>query len=99
MQEIKQLRKRVDEVDEQILRFLIKRAQICKSIGLIKEKHGIPIQDFPRENDVYAHIREKAAELGLDPSYVVAIYHQIVNMCSAVQDSKRKVRNETALEK
>ena len=57
MQEIEQLRKRVDEVDEQILQFLIKRAQICESIGLIKEKHGIPIQDFPRENDVYAHIR------------------------------------------
>lgn len=99
MQEIKQLRKRVDEVDKQILQFLIKRAQICKSIGLIKEKHGIPIQDFPRENDVYAHIREKAAELGLDPSHVEAIYRQIVNMCSAVQDSKRKVRNENALEK
>jgi len=99
MQEIEQLRKRVDEVDEQILQFLIKRAQICESIGLIKEKHGIPIQDFPRENDVYAHIRERAVESGLDPSYVEAIYRQIVNMCSAVQDSKRKVRNETALEK
>jgi chorismate mutase len=98
LQEIEQLRKRVDEVDEQILQFLIKRAQICESIGLVKEKHGIPIQDFPRENDVYAHIREKAAELGLDPSYVESIYRQIVNMCSAVQDPK-KVRNETALEK
>ena len=99
MQEIKQLRKRVDEVDEQILQFLIKRAQICESIGLIKEKHGIPIQDYPRENDVYAHIREKAAGSGLDPSYVEAIYRQIVNMCSADQDPKRKVKNENTLEK
>jgi chorismate mutase len=90
VQEIKQLRKRIDEVDEQILQSLSKRAEICRSIGLVKETHGIPIQDFPRETDVYAHIREKAAELGLDPAHVEAVYRQIVNMCSAVQDSKRK---------
>jgi chorismate mutase len=90
MEEIKQLRRRIDEVDEQILQSLSKRTEICRSIGLIKEKHGFPIQDFPRENDVYAHIRERAAELGLDPSHVEAIYSQIVNMCSAVQDLKEK---------
>jgi len=90
MQEIKHLRKRVDEVDEQILRSLSERAEICRSIGLVKEKHGMPVQDYPRENDVYTHIREKAAELSLDPSYVEAIYRQIVNMCSVVQNSKTK---------
>ena len=87
MQKIKQLRKRIDELDEQILHSLSKRAEICRSIGLVKEKHGIPIQDFPRENDVYEHIRKKASELGLKNSYVEAIYRQIVIMCSAVQDS------------
>ena len=90
MQEIKQLRKKVDEVDEQILRSLSKRAEICRSIGLIKEKHSIPVQDYPRENDVYAHIREKAAELSLDQTHVEAIYRQIVNMCSAVQDAQKE---------
>jgi chorismate mutase len=90
VENIKRLRKSIDEVDEQILQSLSKRTEICRSIGLIKEKHGFPIQDFPRENDVYAHIRERAAELGLDPSHVEAIYSQIVNMCSAVQDLKEK---------
>jgi chorismate mutase len=88
MQEIKQLRIRIDEVDEQILQSLSERAEICRSIGLVKEKHGIPIQDYPRENDVYVHIRKKAAELNLDPYHVEEIYRQIVNMCSAVQGSK-----------
>jgi chorismate mutase len=90
MQEIKQLRKRIDEVDEQILQSLSERAEICRSIGLVKEKHGIPIQDFPRENDVYANIREKASELGLDPAHVEAIYRQVVNMCSVIQEMKEK---------
>ena len=86
MENIKRLRKRIDEVDEQILQSLSKRAEICRSIGLVKKKHGIPTQDLPRENDVYAHIREKAANLGLDPTQVEAIYRQIVNMCSGVQE-------------
>jgi chorismate mutase len=90
VENIEQLRKKIDEVDEQILQSLSKRTEICSSIGLVKKKHGIPIQDFPRENDVYERIREKAAELGLKPSYVEAIYRQIVNMCSAVQELKEK---------
>ena len=97
MQEIKHLRKRIDQVDEQILQSLSERAEICRSIGLVKEKNVLPIQDLPRENTVYTHIREKAAELGLDPSHVEAIYRQIVGMCSVVQDSK-KVRKETEVE-
>jgi chorismate mutase len=97
MENIRQLRKKVDEVDEQILRSLCQRADICRSIGLLKDKHGFSIQDFPRENDVYAHVKEKAVEFGLDSSYVEAIYHQIVNMCSAVQASKN-VRNKNSME-
>ena len=90
MLEIKKLRKRIDEVDEKMLQSLSERAEICRAIGLVKEKHRLPIPDSPRENDVYSHVREKAAALGLDPSHVEAIYRQIVNMCSAVQDSKSK---------
>ncbi len=88
MDDVKQLRKRIDEVDEQILHSLSKRTELCKSIGLVKKKQGIPIKDLPRENDVYTHIKEKAADLGLDPAQVETIYRQIVDMCSAVQDLK-----------
>jgi len=92
VEDIKQLRKRINEVDEQILQSLSKRTEICKSIGLVKKKHGIPIQDLPRESDVYAHVKEKAADLGLDPAQVESIYHQIVNMCSAVQELKENYK-------
>jgi len=90
MEDIKQLRKRIDEVDEQILQSLSKRTKICKSIGLVKKKHGIPIQDLPRESDIYTYIKEKAADFGLDPAQVEAIYRQIVNMCISIQDLKEK---------
>ena len=90
MQEIKQLRKRIDEVDDQILQALSERVEICRYIGLVKDKNGMPIQDFPREDNVYTHIRKKAAELGLDSVHAEAVYRQIVSMCSAVQALERK---------
>jgi chorismate mutase len=90
MGDIKQLRKRIDEVDEQILQFLSERVEVCRSIGSLKRKQKIPIKDIPRENDVYEHIQKKAATLGLDAVQVEAVYRQIVNMCMAVQELEEK---------
>jgi chorismate mutase len=90
MDDITRLRKRIDEADEEILRSLNKRTEICKAIGSLKKKQKIPIKDIPRENDVYVHIRKKASELGLDAAQVEAVYRQIVNMCSQVQELEEK---------
>ncbi|MGB9841483.1 MAG: chorismate mutase, partial [Candidatus Bathyarchaeales archaeon] len=79
MEEIQQLRKTIDEVDEQILMLLSKRMEICRSIGAVKRKYGLPIKDLPRENDVYSRVRKKAEELGVDAAWVERIYQQIVN--------------------
>lgn len=86
MQEIQKLRKRIDEIDEQILRLLGERAEISRSIGLLKKEKGIPVTDTYRENQVYRNIREKASDFGLDADQVEAIYRQIVNMCISVQE-------------
>ncbi len=90
MDDINQLRKKIDSIDEQILQLLSERADVCRLIGSLKRKHKIPIKDLPRENDVYARVREKAAGLGLDPTQVEAVYRQIVNMCMAVQELEEK---------
>lgn len=88
MQDIQKLRKRIDEIDEQILRLLGERSEICRSIGLLKKENSIPITDAVRENEVYAKVKEKASDFGLDSVQVEAIYRQIVNMCSSLQESK-----------
>ena len=86
MEEIPKLRKKVDEVDDQILLALCERAKICKAIGDAKKKQGMPIRDLSRENEVYKRIKEKSAQFGLDSGQVEAVYREIVNMCSAVQE-------------
>jgi len=84
--EIQQLRKKVDQIDEQILNALRERTEICSAIGLVKKKNGLQIKDASRENEVYMRVKEKAVEFHLDPMKVEAVYREIVNMCSAVQE-------------
>jgi len=86
MDEIQKLRKRIDVVDDQILMALCERIKVCKAIGNEKKKQGMPIRDTSRENEVYRRIKEKSAQLGLDSGQVEAVYREIVNMCSAVQE-------------
>ncbi|MDD1682944.1 MAG: chorismate mutase [Methanoregula sp.] len=86
MQDIKQLRKRVDEVDQQILLALSKRAQICRDIGAAKKEQRLPVKDPLRESEVFKHVKQKAEELALNPLKVEAVYREIVNMCSNVQE-------------
>jgi chorismate mutase len=86
MAELKQLRGKIDVVDGKILRLLAERAKICEAIGSAKKTQGLPVKDSARETEVYKRVRELAAKLGLDPVQVDAVYREIVNMCSSVQE-------------
>jgi len=89
-EDLQKLRKKIDELDEHILRLLGERSEICRSIGLLKRENGFPITDPARETEVYTNIREKAPDFALDADQVEAIYRQIVNMCSSIQELKEK---------
>jgi len=86
MGELERYRKKVDEVDDLILKALTERVKICMAIGLVKKKRGMQVKDASRENEVYKRVKERSAELGLDTQQVEAVYREIVNMCSAVQE-------------
>jgi len=90
LERILPLRKKVDEIDEEILYFLKERVELCKSIGAIKREHGIPIRDYQREDEVYRNILRKASELELNPQEVKAIYQEIIVMSARAQESDTK---------
>ena len=85
MEQISQLRDKIDDIDNQILVLLQQRVEICKTIGFLKKKLNMSIQDSSREDYVYNQLKLKAKDLGLDSEEINSIYHQIINMCSAVQ--------------
>ena len=86
MAEIPKLRKKVDEIDDQILTALCERVKVCRTIGETKKKQGKPVKDASRETEVFKRIQEKSVEFGLNPVQIERVYREIVNMCSAVQE-------------
>jgi len=80
------LRKRIDEIDEQILRLLKERVDVCENIGVLKRERGVPVRDRDRENEQYTRIAGIASQLGLNPQDVRAVYDRIIAMCIRVQE-------------
>jgi monofunctional chorismate mutase len=86
MSELKKLRDEIDKIDEQILHLLANRVNVCEAIGAAKKKQKLSVKDEAREEEVYRRIHSQAAKLGLNPARFVAVYREIVNMCSSVQE-------------
>ena len=86
MDKIVQLRKKVDAIDDQILEALGKRVKICREIGCLKKDKVLQVRDATRESQVYQRVKAWAVEFGLDSQQLEAVYREIVNMCSAVQE-------------
>lgn len=88
MEKILSLRRRIDEIDEQILRLLKERVEIGKIIGKTKREHGTPVKDRQREDELYKRIVRRASELGLDPRDVRAVYQKIITMGIHAQEKE-----------
>jgi chorismate mutase len=85
LDDIQALRKRVDEIDDQILKALSDRVTVCRKIGEYKKQQGLPVQDQIREKEVYNKVKNTAAKFQLEPARIEALYREIVNMCSDIQ--------------
>ncbi|MBC7129817.1 chorismate mutase [Candidatus Bathyarchaeota archaeon] len=86
LEEIEQLRKKIDEIDEEILSLLKERIEISKQIGEVKRNKGLPIKDLERELEKYQQVAKKAIELGLNAENVKNIYKNIIKMSRQIQE-------------
>ncbi|MBP1736506.1 MAG: Chorismate mutase [Oscillospiraceae bacterium] len=64
MSEMEQLRGRIDEIDEELVRLFEARMAITEQVGAYKAREGLEITDYRREREVLA----KKRELLNDPS-------------------------------
>ena len=49
---ILELRKQIDDIDEEIITLLKKRMRISRNVGELKERLDIPVEDASRENEI-----------------------------------------------
>lgn len=57
---LSELRRQIDQIDEQLLELLAKRMRISREIGVYKKEHNMPVLQSPR----YSEILEKRSSMG-----------------------------------
>ena len=84
MKDLEPMRKRIDEIDEQILSLLNERVRCAAEIGRIKHKKGAPIYVASREEQVL----KKLSSLNsgpLDENAIRAIYREVMSAAIALE--------------
>ncbi len=82
--EIPNWRVQIDELDEQIVRLISKRAEAARAIGLLKRGSALPIYEPKREQEVFAHVR--AINPGpLADAELLHVYERIIDVMRTLQ--------------
>jgi chorismate mutase len=82
--EIADWRKKIDDLDEQIVKLLSERAAAAVAIGQLKQKDAAPIYEPNRERIVFDHVR--SVNPGpLSGPQVQDIYERIMDVMRALQ--------------
>ena len=91
MEDLEELRSRIDRLDEKILEDLALRVETAEKIGEYKRRLRRPIRDQDREVQVLSRVKGLAKKYGLDPLEVAYIYRHIVSLCRRAQGEEFQV--------
>ncbi len=82
--EIVDLRQRIDELDEQIVKLISSRAEAAQAIGQLKKVTDIPVYEPKREKEVLEHVQ--AVNPGpLANAEIVHVYERIMDVMRTLQ--------------
>ncbi len=82
--EISDWRRKIDELDEQIVRLINQRAEAAKAIGQLKQKDTLPVYEPQREKVVFDHVRG-ANQGPLSDTELIHIYERIIDVMRSLQ--------------
>ncbi len=83
-EDLRKLRKRIDDLDSEILSLLNKRAEIVLGIGEHKKENFVGVYDPKREKEIEKKLRELNTGPLSDDS-ILGVYREIISACRALQ--------------
>lgn len=90
-----QLRRRIDEIDLEILGQINERTLVVEDIGKVKREHSLPIYEPKREDDVYRNVTVNNAG-PLPPDAVRRIFERIIDEMRTVQRNRMLAEKDPA---
>lgn len=79
MDDLSILRKRLDEIDGDLVRLLTERFRVTDAVGRYKSKHRLSAVDPQREAEQFDRLRALAASGGLEPEIAEKVLRCIID--------------------
>jgi chorismate mutase len=78
---IEELRNRIDDIDDQLVRLLNVRVACAVEIGRLKHEAGLPVYQPERETQVLGSVKKAAGEVAgpLTAEAVVRIFERVID--------------------
>ncbi|HLM19438.1 MAG TPA: chorismate mutase, partial [Acidimicrobiia bacterium] len=73
-----ELRARIDELDQQLVRVLAERLAICEEVARVKEGSDTPVIQPARVRDVITTRRQWAIDDGVDPDFAEQVFRVLL---------------------
>ena len=74
---IQQLRKQIDELDNQIMDVLTRRMRVCREIGQYKKEHNMTVLQTSRYNEILSKRGAQGAICNMSPEFVAKVFELI----------------------
>jgi monofunctional chorismate mutase len=78
--ELREIRKQIDKIDEEILILLNKRMQLCEQVAKVKKKANLQIEDKKREEEILQKVGEFRS-----------VFEEIIKLC---KDAQKRIINK-----
>ncbi len=92
-QELGDLRKQIDAIDEKMVSLLSDRQCIVEQVVALKKARNLPIYHPAREEDLISKRRMQGEESGLDPDFVEDLYRTIIRRSRVEQASRMSLKS------
>lgn len=76
--DIQYLRKKINEIDSQLIELLAKRRNLSKDVIIAKDLNDLPIRDEKREKELLRRLITEGKKKGLEAEYVANIFYEII---------------------
>jgi chorismate mutase/prephenate dehydratase len=99
---MKEIREKINRIDEQILKLLSERRELSIEIVKLKNEGKASIRDKEREKELLTRLTEAGRKFGLNSHYVTKIFYEIINDSVRLQnrfviDKANKILSEDTI--
>ncbi len=87
-EKLSKLRKKIDEIDETIVKLLNERAKLAKEVGHIKKQYNLPIYVPSREQEIFERLQKLNQQYGEFPTdFIKPVFREIIAACRSTEEN------------